>query len=674
VRAPAVRVGIDTGGTFTDFLVVWGRRTLVFKVPSTPDDPARAFHRGLAIAARRLLAEGVDVSAVRPWDVAHGFTVATNALLARRGARIALVTTRGFEDVLAIGRQARPELYALAPAAPAPLVLRAAIVGVAERTGPHGETLVRLSVSELARVVRAVRRLKPEAVAVGFLHAYANPAHERRVRSALTRALPGVPVSISSEVAAVHREVERLSTTTADAYVAPLVTRYLARLARPREQSLRIMQSNGGAAPARDAARAPVTTVLSGPAGGVLGSWRLGRAAQLDMLLTLDIGGTSTDVALVPGRLLATRETEIAGVPLAVPILDVHTVGAGGGSIARVDAGGALVVGPQSAGADPGPACYGRGGPATVTDAMVVLGRIVPERFLDGAMPLDVAAAQRALQALGRALGTTALAAAHGVVAVANATIERALRAISVERGHDVRTAALVAFGGAGPLHACELAAALGAREVLVPPAAGILSAWGLLGADALHGVATTLLLRVSRGEAWPRARLAGALSELARELARRHGKGGGALSATLALRYQGQSFELRLPVGAPAAAVRDARAAFDRAHHARFGYARPEAALEIVEVEVELRRPGPALPPFAVPRRTSAGARLGTQKVAFASGRVARPVPVWRREALGRDFKAPGPAVILEYGATTYLPPGWRARVDAQGNLRLTR
>jgi len=290
------------------------------------------------------------------------------------------------------------------------------------------------------------------------------------MRAALARVLTGVPVSLSSQVANVHREVERLSTTTADAYVAPLVTRYLERLARPRSHALRIMQSNGGALPARETARRPVATVLSGPAGGVLGAHRLGQRAKLDSLLTLDIGGTSTDVALVPGRLLATRETEIAGIPLAVPILDVHTVGAGGGSIARVDAGGAPVVGPESAGAAPGPACYGRGGPATVTDAMVVLGRIVPSHFLDGGMALDAAAASQAMAFLGRKLGTDAVGAARGVVAVANATIERALRAISVERGHDVRGAALVAFGGAGPLHACELAAALGAGQVLVPP------------------------------------------------------------------------------------------------------------------------------------------------------------------------------------------------------------
>jgi N-methylhydantoinase A len=677
VRAPAnpVRVGIDTGGTFTDFLVVCGRLRFVFKVPSTPDEPARAFHQGLAIAARRLLGGGIDVAASRPWDVAHGFTVATNALLARKGARIALVTTAGFEDVLAIGRQHRPELYALAPRQPAPLVESHRVVGAVERLGPRGETLTPLTAREAMRVARRVARLAPEAVAVGFLHSYARATHERRIRAALARTLPGVPVSLSSEVASVHREVERLSTTTADAYVSPLVRGYLEGLVRPRAHHLRVMQSNGGAAPAKDAARAPVTTVLSGPAGGVLGAERLGRAAGLEALLTLDIGGTSTDVALVPGRLLATRETEIAGIPLAVPILDVHTVGAGGGSIARVDEGGALVVGPESAGASPGPACYGHGGPATVTDAMVVLGRIVPERFLDGGMALDPRAAGRVMVELGRALGVSALAAAHGVVQVANATIERALRRISVERGYDVRDAALVAFGGAGPLHACELAAALGAREVLVPPAAGILSAWGLLGADQVHVVAATLLLRAGRGEPWPSARLRSALADLRATLERRYSKdAGGVFRVTLALRYQGQSFELRLPAGDPRAVTRDLRAAFDRVHAARFGYARPLEAIEIVEVELERRRPGPRLPPIRARRTTRAGARLGAHPLAATGGAAARSAPVWQREGLGRDFSASGPCLVIEYGATTFVPPGWRARVDPGGNLRLTR
>jgi N-methylhydantoinase A len=435
------------------------------------------------------------------------------------------------------------------------------------------------------------------------------------------------------------------------------------------------MQSNGGASPARTIARTPVHTVLSGPAGGVYGAQRLGALAGLDLLLTLDIGGTSTDVSIVPGRLLATRESEIAGVPLAVPILDVHTVGAGGGSIARVDSGRALAVGPQSAGADPGPACYGKGGPATVTDAMVVLGRLVPEHFLDGGMAIDARAATAAMAQLGKALGTDAIAAARGVVRVANATIERALRVISVERGHDVRQAALVAFGGGGPLHAAELAALLGAREVLVPPLAGVLSAWGLLGADELHEAAATWLTTVRRDEPWPTARLRKEFARLAAVLARQHGRAAGeTLAATLALRYEGQSFELPLPVGAPGVAARDPRKAFDRAHERRFGYARPGASVQIVEVGLELRRRGPRLPAASARARTSRAARLGTTPVRLEPTGGGRAVPVWRREELGRDFKARGPLLVLEYGATTFVPPGFAARVDARANLRLVR
>ncbi len=671
-----VRVGIDTGGTFTDFLVVHDGGSFLFKVPSTPDDPARAFHQGLAIAARRLLALGVDVARSRPWDVAHGFTVATNALLARRGARIALVTTAGFEDFLEIARQDRPELYALAPTRLPSLVPAGASLGLAERTGPRGEALVPLTRTVLGRIVRKLAALRPEAVAVCLLHSYANPAHERRLGHALERALPGVPVSLSSEVVRMYREVERGATTTVNAYVSPLVRRYLGRLEVPRAHRLRIMQSNGGVAPTRETARTPVHTVLSGPAGGVLGAHRMARASGLDTILTLDIGGTSTDVSLVPGRLLATRESAIGGVPLAIPILDVHTVGAGGGSIARLDAGGALAVGPSSAGADPGPACYGRGGPATVTDAQIVLGRIVPGLFLDGAMPLDVAAAWRALAGLGRGLGTDAVGAARGVLAVANATIERALRVISVERGHDVRDAALVAFGGAGPLHAGELADALGVRVVLVPPGAGVLSAWGLLGADEMHDVTRTLLLTVTPGGPWPATRVRATFVSLRREIARRLGRGGGwTFEVACALRYRGQSFELIVPAGPLAGAARDLRAAFHRAHERRFGYARPAEGIEIVQCELTARRPGLRLPAFRAPRHTRAsGARLGSQPASIAGTGRPRRVRILRREALGRDLDARGPLIVVEYGATTWVPPGWRARMDERANLRLTR
>ena len=678
----AVRVGIDTGGTFTDFLVVADGRAFFFKVPSTPDDPARAFHQGLAIAARRLLALGVDVAAARPWDVAHGFTVATNALLARRGARVALVATEGFEDFLEIGRQNRSDLYALAPRRVPPLVPAGHTVGLRERLGPRGETLVPLTEAGLTRLAARVRRLRPEAVAVCLLHSYASPRHERRAGRALERALPGVPVSLSHEVVRLYREVERGATTTVNAYVAPLVGGYLGRLAAPRRHALRIMQSNGGSAPVRAAARFPVHTVLSGPAGGVLGAHRIGSAVGLTDLLTLDIGGTSTDVSLVPGRLLTTRESEISGIPLAIPLLDVRTVGAGGGSIARVDAGGALAVGPASAGADPGPACYGRGGPATVTDAHVVLGRIVPEHFLDGGMALDPAASRRALAGLGRALGTDPVRAAHGVVAVANTTIERALRLISVERGYDVRGTALVAFGGAGPLHAVGLAHALGVLEVVVPVAAGVLSAWGLLGADETHHVSRTVLWTVKADGAWPTARLGAGFAALEREGLVRHGSAlRWSFEAQLGLRYRGQSFELSVPVGSVARAGRDVRRLFHEAHARRFGYARPGADLEIVQLELTLRRPGPKLPPLApalrrrgAPPASRTAQALGMRPVSLSPGAAPRALPVHRREALREGFTALGPRLVVEYGATTFLPPGWRLVVDERANLRIRR
>lgn len=671
VSRATVHVGIDTGGTFTDFLVVHAGSAFRFKVPSTPADPSLAFHRGLAEAARRLLASGVDVAATRPWEVAHGFTVATNALLSRTGARVAFVATSGFADLLTIGRQERPVLYALRPERAPSLIADGgcATAEAEQRTGPSGETLRALRPAALARLVRNVRALRPEAVAVTLLHSYAAAGPERAVGRALARALPGVPIALSHEVVRRHREVERASTTVVNAYVAPLVQRYLKTLDAPRAHRLRVMQSNGGTAPAAHTAHYPVHTVLSGPAGGVLGAARLGREAKRDMLLTLDIGGTSTDVALVAGTPTTTREAMIGGAPIAIPMLDVHTVGAGGGSIASVDAGGALVVGPRSAGADPGPACYGRGGPATVTDAQVVLGRIPLGHFLDGAMALDAGASWRVMTELGRALcmrggvRAAATAAATGVIAVADATIERALRLISVERGHDVRLATLVAFGGAGPLHACALADALGASSVLVPPDAGVLSAWGLLGADERHDASRTVLWRLEAGAAWPRTAAARELGALAAALVRAHGRDvAWRLQGSWALRYRGQSFELDVPAGAAglAAAARDPRAAFARLHERRFGYARPGEAIEVVDVALSIARPGPRLPALRVPRRTLTGARLEPG--------------LWRREALGRDASIKGPARVVEYGATTWVPAGWRGTIDAHGNLVLVR
>lgn len=660
-RGPAL-LGVDTGGTFTDFLLVTGRGVEAFKIPSTPEDPARAFLAGLAEADRRL--KGA------PRLLTHGFTVATNALLTRRGARVALVTTRGFEDLLAIGRQTRPDLYALAPRAPEPLVPRGRVVAAHERLGPHGRVEHALSAGEVRRVARAVARLGPRAVAVCLLHSYANPVHERRLGRALRAALPGIPISLSAEVAREYREYERASTTVVNAYLAPIVRSYLGRLGRAAGPGLRVMQSNGGAVPARAAADRPVLCVLSGPAGGVLGAARVARTAGLSRVLTLDVGGTSTDVSVVPGRVRTTKESVVADVPLRIPMLELATVGAGGGSLARVDPGGALAVGPQSAGADPGPACYGRGGGATVTDAHLVLGRIVPSLFLDGSMALDEDASWRAMERLGRALGVSSGAsagararlAARGVVTVANASIERALRVISVARGHDVRGFALVAFGGAGALHAVELGAALGVGEVLVPPRAGLLSAWGLLGADEVHPLSRTVLWTLDPSLA-SRSRLA--FDELERR-ARRLWGARLAFRRSADLRYRGQSYEIEVPWSPSVSRVeRD----FHAAHRKLYGYARAGQPIEVVNLNLEATRPGPRLPSPSAARQPRAEP---IASVSLDDGRRSRRAPVYRRETLGRGARILGPALIVEYGATTYLPPRFSLSVDRGGNLRI--
>ena len=498
-RAPRVRgaapstIGVDTGGTFTDFVALRAGRLIAFKLPSTPKAAERAVLAGLS-----------RLEATRASRVRHGSTVATNTLLERKGARVALLTTAGFEDLLEIGRQDRPELYALSPRRLPPLVPAARRIGVAERIGPRGERWQVLSAAAVRRAVRAVRARRPAAVAIGLLHAYAWPAHERRLARALVSL--GLPVSRSSAVAPEYREYERLATTVTNAYLAPRVAGYLRRLARGTRARLEVVLSHGGTAPPAAAAREPVRQLLSGPAAGLKAARDVARACGWDQALTLDVGGTSTDCAFIAGELPRRRGREVAGFPVLLPLLDVHTVGAGGGSIARVEPGGLLRVGPESAGATPGPACYGRSGPATVTDALVVLGRIAGDTLAGGSLRLDRGAARAALEALGLALGgRDALAAAEGVVALADARMEAALRRVSVERGHDLRSAALVAFGGAGGLHAVALASALGAPTVLAPRHAGVLSALGALTGGSRRERSRTVLLDARQGVALER-------------------------------------------------------------------------------------------------------------------------------------------------------------------------
>jgi N-methylhydantoinase A len=493
-----VRVGVDTGGTFTDFVFELNGRLRVFKLSSTPADPSLAIAQGLRQIS---VATGVSLKHI---EIVHGTTVGTNALLQRRGARTALVTTKGFEDVLVIGRQARPELYNLNAVRPPPLVPDALRFGVRERVSAAGEIIEELDADEVAQLVGKLKKAKVESIAICLLFSFVNSEHERRIAEAL--ASLDLPLSVSHQILPEYREFERTSTVAINAYLQPLMGSYLERLSS-KARSLRVMQSSGGSISASVAAREPVRTILSGPAGGVVGALRAARAAGFENIITFDMGGTSTDVALC-GRegLRMTNEASVAGLPVAVPIMDIHTVGAGGGSIARVDEGGSLRVGPESAGADPGPACYGRSWLPTVTDAHLVLGHFGGAGLLGGEFPLDEDRSQTAMTQLADAMSkvagreVTAVEAAQGVLTVANTNMERALRRISVERGFDSRDFALLPFGGAGGLHAVELAQALGIPQIIVPGFAGALSAIGVITADVVKDQSRTTMLAVTAG------------------------------------------------------------------------------------------------------------------------------------------------------------------------------
>jgi N-methylhydantoinase A len=673
-----VRVGVDTGGTFTDFVYHSGGRARIFKVPSTPDDPSRAIVEGLRRVARE-----AEVS-VRDLEVVHGTTVGTNALLERRGARAALVTTEGFEDVLVIGRQARASLYDLNWARPAPLVEERLRFGVRERVGSDGSVVEELTDEEVASLVRKLKRARVESIAVCLLFSFARPEHERKIERAITEALPRVPLSVSHRILPEYREFERTSTVSINAYLQPLMGTYLERLgSHVAPRRLRVMQSSGGSISARAAAVEPVRTILSGPAGGVVGATHEARAAGFEEIITFDMGGTSTDVALCArGRVQLSNEASVAGLPVAVPVLDIHTVGAGGGSIARVDAGGSLRVGPQSAGAVPGPACYGRSDLPTVTDANLVLGRFSGADLLGGEFKLDEGRAVGALNALAREMSeaggraVSAIEAALGVVRVVNAGMERALRAVSVERGFDPRACALVSFGGAGGLHALELARSLRVPRVVVPREPGALSALGCLRANVLKSLSRTLMLEVgegtnvdARGSAEEIERAFKALEREARAALKREGFADARQrhARTIAARYRGQSFELEIPWGGGRRLVER----FHAEHEARYGYAQTANSIEVVSArllsaglveELKEERPGRVRTSRSTlrPQRTA--------RVHFDEG--ARDVAVYRREELSAGTRLRTPCVVTEYSSTTLVPAFARASTDARRNL----
>jgi N-methylhydantoinase A len=672
-------LGVDTGGTFTDFyLIAEDGSVAVYKRPSTPDDPTRAILDGLV----ELTSSSFPLSA-SSLDLIHGSTVATNAVIERKGARTALITTRGFRDVLAIGRQTRPRLYDLSPHREPPLVSDGLRFETDERLDHRGDVVQPLDPAEIDRLLDTVEANSVESLAVCFLFSFLNPDHERSVAEVARRR--GIPTSVSHEVLPEHREYERMSTTVANAYVAPVMEHYLSGLERKSTEHgvkrLGIMSSNGGSISPQAAGRLAIRTSLSGPAGGVAGAFALASAAGFDRIVTLDMGGTSTDVALCPGRILERDETEVGGLPIRGPTVDVLSVGAGGGSIAVLDEGGALRVGPQSAGADPGPACYGRGADATVTDAHVVLARIAPEQFLGGAMTIRPDLSLEAITRLaGPFVGDVHLAAA-AILRVVNASMEGALRKVSMERGHDPRDFTLVAFGGAGPLHACDLAAALRIPRVLVPPRPGVLSAFGMATAPIVKDLSAAAMVIVggkASASTQGLARLRDELAARGREALKDEGFSLGGLTdrTFLEMRYAGQSYELSIPVESLAPSHFLPR--FHSAHQELYGHSDSARPVEIVTLRLKLVLPPPAAlnsgeapirkPPFTRdgPRRSATGRR----QIWFDG----KPVntPVIARDDLAPNETLRGPALVVQMDSTTVILSGWRAQVDAARNLVL--
>ncbi|HEV2351848.1 MAG TPA: hydantoinase/oxoprolinase family protein [Terriglobia bacterium] len=706
-----MRVAVDTGGTFTDCVVLEGSRIKILKVFSTPDDSALGILEGVHRIACAMPRDST-------LDVIHGTTVGTNSLLERRGARVALVTTAGFEDLIEIGRQNRPRLYDLNVGREPPLVPRPMRWGVLERTTASGEILLRPRLGDLQRLTGLIRRAGAESIAICFLFSFRNAENEKKVSAALRKL--GLPVSMSQEILPEFREYERLSTVVINAYLAPRLGSYLARLGLKVEQEfsgagaltdtglrtkprspnppaskvrIYVMQSNGGITTADRASREPVRTILSGPAGGVVASARLAQTLGIARAMSFDMGGTSTDVCLLDGPPRTTHETTLAGLPVAVPVLDVHSVGAGGGSLARVDAGGALRVGPESAGAVPGPICYGRGGTQpTVTDAHLLLGRLDLDHFLGRSFRLDLGAVQKRftdfLRTLPRNLRAISpkspLALASGMIAVSNATMERALRLISVERGYDPRDFTLICFGGAGGLHAADLARSLELRAVIVPMHPGTFSALGILLSDIVKEASQSVLLPVPEaglGARSSRRQFHAFYNSLARRFESIKRKGLAELNherfntkraraeCRLACRYVGQAYELSVPFS------RDFRRRFHSRHERAYGHAQPTQSMEIVSLQVRLTLPTP---------KPGSGARGNRSLHGIRQARV-KIKPVWfdhhiyqtilyDREKLGPGMKITGPAIVVEYSSTTVIPPDFACTVDEHLNLRLTR
>jgi N-methylhydantoinase A len=651
-------LGVDVGGTFTDAALIDEGSVHTAKVPSTPGDESAGVMRAIDEVLARA---GVGAAEIEAF--AHGMTVGTNALLEERGARTALIATRGFADMLEIGRQDRPHLYRLCTPKPPPLVEPELRLEADERIGPDG-VVTPLGAEESERLARLLRERGAESVAICLLFSYLDPSHERRLAAHLRERLPGVHVSASHEVLPRFREYERGSTTAIDAYLSPLLGRYLGELGDVAEAAglpkPQVMQSSGGVAPAREAARAGAWSVLSGPAGGAVGAGLLARVSGGGNALGFDMGGTSCDVCVIEdGEVRRTDSRQVGGRTIQLPMVDVHTVGAGGGSIAWRDSGGALRVGPRSAGANPGPACYGRGGgEPTVTDANLLLGHLAADSRLAGGVALDANAAEAAVAALARSLDLEPIETAAGIVRVANQEMVRALRVVTVERGIDPRGFALLPFGGAGPMHAAAIATELGIETILCPRASGVLSALGLCASERRRDTVRTVLLS---GPELSGERIAAEVEELVASA------GAGIEAArpeiTYEMRYDGQAFELPVP-GPVDPDPADLRERFERSHEERYGHRDPEGEVVLVDIRLAMVVPGPELRPAAA---TAGRLEAGTRAVRF-DGEWAETTVLRGEPTAG--IRAAGPIVFELPEATLALPSGWEAEVDAAGTI----
>jgi len=655
-----IRLGIDTGGTFTDF-VVWNEQGLMCrKVPSTPRDPSKAIIQGLNEIFKKI---------PRAIEIIHGTTVGTNAFLERKGVRSALITTRGFEDLIFIGRQNRPELYNFSVQKPKEIITREACFGISERTLANGNIFKSPRRMEVKKLKKIFRKNDIASVAICFLHAYANPKNEQMVGKWLKDS--ALPVYLSSQVLPEFREYERTCTTLINAYISPVLSEYMQSLTTILKRNiLRIQKSNGGTLSAHRASEKAIHTILSGPAGGLVGAFKLAQRMGEGKIITLDMGGTSADVALCDYQLPYTKEYELDGYPIGIPVLDIHTVGAGGGSIAHVDRGGALKVGPESAGADPGPICYGKGEKLTVTDAHLFLGRILPEFFLGGKMPLYPNRTEEMMLTLSRQVNLWPTEAALGIIQVVNAHMVKAIRAVSLEKGYDPREFVLFCFGGASGLHACELAEELGIGRIIIPREAGVLSALGMILTEPTAEYSQTMFFDE---ENLTKRQLLAAFKKLIQKGYRELKKDDFSPKSLryqlfLDMRYKGQSYELTIPY------TPDFMEAFHKRHHHLFGHHHLDKGIEITTLRVtfKVQTETPEIRQLRIGQYRPSEAPLKKQEVTFLEGK--RYIPVFIRDGLVPGIRITGPALIVDNFSTILLTEGFDLKINEYGSIIIDR